>query len=60
MRNTKTYQPEDYVFVDEITGETYISTPHYDVLPDLGCIVLISLLIPVFMSVVLWLYFGGV
>lgn len=54
MFSSKEYQPEDYVFVDE-NGNEYISTPKYDVMGTLAWVCCICMMIPILMSIVMYL-----
>ena len=50
----KEYGPDDYVFKDE-NGNEYISTPEYNVVPDLILICSITMSMPFIMGLTFYL-----
>ncbi len=54
MFNRKEYGPEDYVFRDE-NGNEYISTPEYNILPDLMMIWALATSMPFLIGLTLYL-----
>jgi len=54
MLTTKQYQPEDYKFTDK-DGNTYISTPEYDIIPDLIFIYAIAMMMPTMIGLTIYL-----
>ena len=54
MFSNKEYGPDDYVFTDE-NGNKYISTPEYNVVPDLILICIITFSMPLILGLTFYL-----
>lgn len=54
MFSNKEYGPDDYVFTDE-NGNKYISTPEYNVIPDLILLYIVTFSMPLILGLTFYL-----